>query len=91
MKEITQRQAEVLRYIKGYIKKKGYAPSHAEICKYFGFKSQQASLGHINALKRKGYIEEGRYDHKTKIKTKEKSWQESTKQQLLGIWETIQK
>ena len=72
MKEITTRQAEVLRYIKTYHKKHNYLPSHAEICKYFGFKSQQASLGHINALRRKGYIEQGRYGHKTKIKTKEK-------------------
>ena len=73
MKEITTRQAEVLRYIRGYIKKLGYAPSHSSICEYFGFKSQQASLGHINALKRKGYIEEGRYGHKTKIKNKVKA------------------
>ena len=72
MKEITTRQAEVLRRIKYCIKRDGYCPSLVDLCEYFGFKSKNAAFGHVKALMRKGYIEQGRYGHKIKIKTKEK-------------------
>jgi|TARA_R110000796_G_scaffold112182_5_gene223692 repressor LexA len=67
VKEITTRQAEVLRRIKYCIKRDGYAPGHADLCEYFGFKSANASSSHIKALIRKGYISTGRYGHKTKV------------------------
>ena len=72
MKEITTRQAEVLRHIKKYHKKHNYLPDYDEICLYFGFKSKNSAFGHVKALMKKGYIEQGRYGHKIKIKTKEK-------------------
>jgi repressor LexA len=71
VKEITTRQAEILRYIKTYAKKQGYLPTYDSIGEYFGFR-KSAAAKHVKALMRKGYIEQGRYGHKIKIKTKEK-------------------
>ena len=54
--KLTDRQAEVLKFIKREVKTKGIAPTRADIADFFGFKSKNAATDHIKALQRKGYI-----------------------------------
>ncbi len=53
--ELTDRQAEVLAYIKRYIAKFGYAPSFKAIADRFDIQVQGVSC-HLSALESKGYI-----------------------------------
>ena len=52
----TERQAEVLRFVDGYIKDFGYSPSVYDVAAGFGFKSKNAAVDHINLLVGKGYL-----------------------------------
>jgi repressor LexA len=54
--KLTERQSEVLQFIKQEVKAKGIAPTRADIAGHFGFKSKNAATDHIKALQRKGYI-----------------------------------
>ena len=54
--KLTDRQSEVLQFIKQEVKGKGIAPTRADIADHFGFKSKNAATDHIKALQRKGYI-----------------------------------
>jgi repressor LexA len=54
--KLTERQSEVLQFIKHEVKGKGIAPTRADIAEHFGFKSKNAATDHIKALQRKGYI-----------------------------------
>lgn len=54
--KLTERQNEVLKFIKQEVKAKGIAPTRADIAEHFGFKSKNAATDHIKALQRKGYI-----------------------------------
>jgi repressor LexA len=53
--ELTPRQAEVLEYIKRYIKQYGYAPSMRCIGDRFDI-AINAVAGHLRALEAKGWI-----------------------------------
>ena len=57
MIKLTNRQNEVLDFIKSYIDDTGYPPTRADIAKELGFKSANASEEHLKALARKGAIE----------------------------------
>ena len=54
--KLTERQNEVLQFIKHEVKGKGIAPTRADIADHFGFRSKNAATDHIKALQRKGYI-----------------------------------
>lgn len=54
--KLTERQAEVLRYLEDYIQTWGYPPSVRELAKQFGIAIYAAS-GHLAALERKGRIQ----------------------------------
>lgn len=56
MKEITKRQREIFNYLREHHRTHSCWPSIREIQERFGFKSSNASLGHIRALERKGFI-----------------------------------
>jgi repressor LexA len=58
MKELTQRQEEVLSFITEYIKAHAYPPTIREIADYF-FISVKGAYDHLEALKRKGRIKPG--------------------------------
>jgi repressor LexA len=58
MKEITERQADVLSFIKKYIDLNCRAPSQREIGASFKF-SSAAARDHLLALAKKGYIKMG--------------------------------
>lgn len=55
--KLTQRQSEVLDFIRSYIDETGVPPTRAEIARELGFKSANASEEHLKALARKGAIE----------------------------------
>lgn len=55
-REITERQAEVLRWIEGYVASKKFPPSQREIAEGMGYANQSGVIVHLAALERKGYI-----------------------------------
>lgn len=56
MESLTNRQNEVLDFIKSYIAKHGYPPAVREIGAALGLNSPATIQSHINALENKGYI-----------------------------------
>jgi repressor LexA len=57
MTELTKRQRQVLDLILKCQQAEGVMPSLREIAAHFGFKSTRAAADHLDALKRKGFIE----------------------------------
>jgi repressor LexA len=55
MKEITDRQQEIVNFIGDYIKKHTYSPSVRDIARHFEI-SPKGAHDHITALKRKGFL-----------------------------------
>ncbi|MBU4299247.1 transcriptional repressor LexA [Patescibacteria group bacterium] len=53
---LTKRQKEVLDFITGYQKRKGYAPSLEEICKKFKLASVSTAHFHVSKLRDAGYL-----------------------------------
>ncbi len=53
---LTQRQAEILSFIKSSIQNSGYPPTISEIQVEFSFKSPNAVQEHLKALERKGKV-----------------------------------
>ena len=56
-KELTDRQKELLDFLKAEFSNTGIMPSTREIQAHFGFKSQTAAMGHLRALEKKGVIQ----------------------------------
>ena len=56
MKKLTKRQQEIFDFIKGFIQKHGWAPTHREIAKHFGF-TVVAAYNTVHAIRRKGFID----------------------------------
>lgn len=54
--ELSTKQMEVLKFIKGELSKKGYPPSVREICGAVSLKSTSTVHGHLERLEKKGYI-----------------------------------
>jgi len=54
--ELTQRQQEILTYLRNVQRSTGIMPSTREIQHFFGFASQTAAMSHLRALERKGVI-----------------------------------
>ncbi|MCX8069512.1 MAG: transcriptional repressor LexA [Thermodesulfovibrionales bacterium] len=52
---LTDKQSEILEFLKQWIQDKGYPPTIAEIATYFHF-HVGAARGHLQALQKKGYI-----------------------------------
>lgn len=57
MSELTKRQRQVLDFIQSVQRAGGSAPTLREIAAHFGFKSSRAAADHLDALKRKGFLE----------------------------------
>jgi repressor LexA len=57
MSELTERQAEILDYVRTCLREHGAPPTRADIAKMFGFSSPNAAEGHLRALATKGHIE----------------------------------
>jgi repressor LexA len=56
MKYVTERQRDILNFIKEYQKENGVAPTHREICDHFGFSSYGTVYKHLSLLEKKGLI-----------------------------------
>ena len=54
--KITDKQREILEYIKEMILKKGYPPAVREICEAVHLKSTSSVLSHLESLEKNGYI-----------------------------------
>ena len=57
MKEITERQKEVLNYISAFTEENSFPPTVREISTHFGI-SLRAIQDHLSALQKKGYLSE---------------------------------
>jgi repressor LexA len=56
MKYLTERQRDILEFIRGFQKERGVAPTHREICDHFGFSSFGTVYKHLSLLEKKGLI-----------------------------------
>jgi len=57
MNRLTNRQEQILDYIRDYLAETGFPPTRSEIAQEMGFKSPNAAEEHLRALARKGAIE----------------------------------
>jgi len=57
MTQLTRAQRRILEFIQNEIRAERPAPTHQEIAARFGFRSARAAACHLEALKRKGFIE----------------------------------
>jgi repressor LexA len=56
MKELTDRQKEVLEAIKAFTMKNHFPPTVRELCSILGISSPRGVAKHLEALEKKGYI-----------------------------------
>jgi repressor LexA len=56
MKDLTERQRQVLEYITSHIDNSGYPPSQRDIAGYLGISGPRAVVKHLDALGKKGYL-----------------------------------
>lgn len=56
MKYLTERQRDILNFIKEFQAEHGIAPTHREICDHFGFSSYGTVYKHLSLLEKKGLI-----------------------------------
>lgn len=54
--DLSQKQIEILLYIKSEIQRQGYPPAVRDICKGVSLKSTSTVHGHLEKLEAKGYI-----------------------------------
>lgn len=53
---LTQRQQQIMDFLRSEHRRTGIMPSTREIQEHFGFASQTAAVSHLNALEKKGII-----------------------------------
>jgi repressor LexA len=56
---LTERQRQILDFIRDQQRERGIAPSRAEIQAHFGFASPNAVADHLKALEKKGVLQRG--------------------------------
>lgn len=56
MKYVTERQRDILNFIREFQRERGVAPTHREICDRFGFSSYGTVYKHLSLLEKKGLI-----------------------------------
>ena len=57
MRTLTERQSEILDFIRAYVRKHGVAPSRPEIGKGVGLTHKSTVDAHLSALMKKGWVE----------------------------------
>lgn len=57
MQALTDRQAQILAFLREQIARQGLPPTRADIARHFGFSSRASAEDQLRALERKGYIE----------------------------------
>ena len=61
---LTARQKEILEFIHGFLRAKGVAPTHREICEQFGFSSYGTAYKHLKLLSEKGFLKRDRHQRR---------------------------
>jgi len=56
MKYLTERQRDILQFIRDFQRERGITPTHREICDHFGFSSYGTVYKHLSLLEKKGLI-----------------------------------
>ena len=56
MTYLTERQRDILDFIRKFTKNRGVAPTHREICEAFGYSSYGTVYKHLTLLEKKGLI-----------------------------------
>jgi repressor LexA len=56
LKPLTPRQAEILKFIAGFIRRFGVSPSVRDICQGCGIKHPNGVVGHLKLIRAKGYL-----------------------------------
>src|SRR3954467_6998506 len=56
MKYLTERQRDILNFIREFQRVHAVAPTHREICDHFGFSSYGTVYKHLSLLEKKGLI-----------------------------------
>jgi len=56
MDDLTQRQQEILEFLRSHQRERGVVPSLREIARHFGFRSMTAAADHVRALRQKGHL-----------------------------------
>jgi repressor LexA len=59
MKELTERQRQLLEFIEEHVRTHGFPPSIREMADHMGIRSTNGVNDHLKALERKGYISKG--------------------------------
>jgi repressor LexA len=57
MSDLTQRQTEILDFIRIRLRETGFPPTREDIARQFGFSSKTGAQDHLLAIARKGHIE----------------------------------
>lgn len=66
MANLTPTQSKALEYIRASIERSGVAPTLREICSFMGYKAVGSAQDLINALRKKGFLEESeKQSHRT--------------------------
>ena len=55
-KVLTQRQAEILSFIRKFLKENGVPPTHSEIATQFGLQGTYGIRQHLRLMEKKGYL-----------------------------------
>jgi repressor LexA len=61
---LTERQKEILDFIRQYQRDRGVAPTHREVCDRFGFSSYGTAYKHLKLLAEKGYLRRDRHQRR---------------------------
>jgi repressor LexA len=61
---LTERQKEILDFIRQYQRDRGIAPTHREVCDRFGFSSYGTAYKHLRLLADKGYLRRDRHQRR---------------------------
>jgi repressor LexA len=56
MTYLTERQRDILKFIRDFKRERGVAPTHREICEAFGFSSYGTVYKHLSLLEKKGLL-----------------------------------
>lgn len=65
IRHITKAQEQTLSYLKGYIAKRGEAPTMVELQKAFKLRSLRSVMQRVEALEKKGFIKRDRFKHRS--------------------------
>lgn len=82
---LTRKQKQVLDTIIEHIREKGYAPSVRELAKRLKLSSSATVWQHVNALRKKGYLQGGKQAHSLKLKKGPVSLAEEIMVPVLGL------